>query len=70
MASHDPEGMFVNTVELIRARIARGMMPSDLETLLERRGTIEEAARDLASFTGVSLVECRLALETVYEPTA
>lgn len=51
---------------LIQRRIERGFMPSNLEQLLERRGTIETAARDLAEFSAIPYEECLEAIRRVY----
>lgn len=55
-----------DVVVLVRRRIAMGTMPSTLTALLERRGTIESAAVDLAAFTGHPYTQCLHALEVVY----
>ena len=51
---------------LIHRRIEMGFMPPNLGQLLERRGTIEQAAQDLAAFSGIHYNECLLGLQRVY----
>lgn len=53
-------------VTLIRSRIARGYMPENLDQLLEERGSLEEAARDLAKFAGLPYQTTLAALRDVY----
>lgn len=51
---------------LIRERIVRGTMPENLEQLVDRRGTLTEAAEDLSRFIGVPMSECLSAIREVY----
>lgn len=51
---------------LIHKRIEKGFMPANLEQLLERRGTLEAAAQDLAAFSGYPVQECLIGLQKVY----
>ena len=51
---------------LIHRRIERGFMPANLEQLLERRGTLEQAATDLADFSSIPYQECLEGLRRVY----
>ena len=53
-------------VRLIRFRIRLGHMPDNLDQLLDQRGTIESAARDLAQFGGAEYNDCLAALKEVY----
>lgn len=55
-----------SAVRLIQARINHGYMPNNLGQLLERRGTIEEAAMDVAGFAGMRYEHCLAALQEVY----
>lgn len=67
MAHHCPERMrTVNVETLIRRRITLGAMPPDVDTLLMQRGTLEDAARDLAQFADRDEAECLAAIEAVY----
>ena len=52
--------------DLIRARIARGSMPETLDLLLERRGTLFDAARDLSNFANADYDACLEALNEIY----
>ena len=51
---------------LVKERIARGMMPQNLDQLTESRGTVETAAADLAAFTGYPLDACLDVIQEVY----
>lgn len=53
-------------VRIVRARIALGTMPSDLDQLLEQRGTLVGAASDLAIFVGATIDESLSCLTEVY----
>jgi hypothetical protein len=57
------------TIRLVRERIARGTMPPDLDKLIDLRGSLDNAAVDLAQFTGETFGDCLAALEVVYDPT-
>ena len=52
---------------LIRGRIAQHHMPADLDHLIEARGSLEEAAQDLAEFGGCTFEDAYAALERVYK---
>lgn len=52
---------------MIRQRIVQHHMPADLESLLEARGSMEEAAQDLAEFGGCTFEAAYTALERVYK---
>lgn len=56
----------MNVETLIRRRITLGAMPPDVDTLLMQRGTLEDAARDLAQFADRDEAECLAAIEAVY----
>lgn len=45
-------------------------MPDNLGQLLERRGTMEAAARDLSEFTGAPVDSCLRALREFYDADA
>ena len=53
-------------IMVIRHRIEMGYMPKNLDHLIERRGSIEKAALDVAQFTGYSYEECLEAPKEVY----
>lgn len=53
-------------MHIVRARIALGTMPSNLDQLLERRGTLAEAASDFAMFVGATFDESLSCLTEVY----
>lgn len=53
-------------VALIRRRIGMGLMPKTLTELVERRGSVEAAAIDLAAFVGEDYRKALHAIEEVY----